>query len=67
MKLYATHFTDDATGKTHARYVGSQTDASKTRVALKKEGFTAIATADVDVPTDKAGLLGYLNSLTDKG
>lgn len=66
MKLYATIYTDGETDKSYTRFVGTQSDASKTRVALKKDGMTAISTDDAEVPTDKAGLIAYLNKLTDK-
>ncbi|WP_025915470.1 hypothetical protein [Herminiimonas sp. CN] len=58
MKLYQTA---GENGDVHARWAGSQADASKQRVALKKEGYRNVQTAEHDVPTDKAGLLGWLN------
>ena len=67
MRLYLTSYIDDQpeTGPSGQRsfYNGTQSDASKSRVALKKEGMRNIETKDVDVPTDKAGLMAYLNTL----
>ena len=45
-------------------YVGTQADAASKRKDLTAEGFARkeITTEDVDVPTDKAGLLAFLNA-----
>ena len=44
-------------------YVVSQADAASTRKRLVDEGFRRadITTTEVDVPTDKTGLLSFLN------
>ena len=67
MKLYKTTAvnlsTDPAVAHTRkAQWTGSQAEASKSRAAMKKDGLKEITTADVDVPTDKAGLLAWLNT-----
>lgn len=45
-------------------WVGSQADAASKRKELTSSGFkrAEIETAEVDVPTDKAGLLSWLNA-----
>jgi len=66
MKLYLTSYIDDTEGRDTAnckQFTGTLSDASKSRVALKKEGMRDIKTEDVDVPTDKTGLMAYLNKL----
>lgn len=65
MRAYLTSYLDDQKNDTIKQGVfhGTQTDASKGRVFLKKNGMRNIETKDVDVPTDKAGLLAYLNTL----
>lgn len=59
MKLYQTTGED---GCVKARWSGSLADASKDRVAMKKEALTNVHTSDQDIPTDKAGLLAWLNT-----
>lgn len=46
-------------------WVGSQTDAAAKRKQLTAEGFTRkeIETEEIDVPTDKAGLMAFLNKM----
>ena len=51
-------------------YAGTQADARKVRIAfeapfksLKPKERPDVAVEEVDVPTDKAGLLAYLNGL----
>lgn len=65
MRLYLTSYLDDQKNDTVLQgvYHGTQSDASRSRVALKKDGMRNIETKDIDVPTDKAGLMGYLNQL----
>ena len=46
-------------------WVGSKAEASSTRAYLvSNKGYKRadITTTEVDVPTDKAGLIGFLNS-----
>lgn len=65
MRLYQTSYLEDQRNATVQRgaFDGTQADASKQRVALKKDGMRNIETREVDVPTDKAGLMAYLNEL----
>lgn len=58
MKLYQT---SGENGDVHARWAGAQADASKHRVAMKKEGFTNVRTSDFEIPTSKIDLLAWLN------
>ena len=46
-------------------WVGTQSDAGKARKELVAEGFkrAEIQTEEVDVPTNKEGLLAFLNAL----
>lgn len=46
------------------KWVGSQSEASSTRRELVEAGFkrVEIETETVSVPTDKLGLIGFLNS-----
>lgn len=53
-------------------FAGTQADARKVRIAfeapfkeLKPKERPDVAVEEVDVPTDKAGLLSYLNRLVD--
>lgn len=63
MKLYRTTYTDDAPSNTliQVRWDGTQSDAAKRRKSLKADGMRSITTTDEAVPTDKPGLLKYLN------
>jgi len=79
MKLYkitrlARTFPNDDLGLELApgrvEYAGTQADARKVRIAfeapfkeLKPKERPDVAVEEVDVPTDKAGLLAYLNHL----
>jgi hypothetical protein len=62
-KIVATRTTDSETPDTETHWVGSQADAAAKRKALLAEGWTRreIETLDVNVPTDKGGLLAFLN------
>ena len=66
MKLYKTTYIDDGAKSAYDEHKeiwhGTQADASKARKVLKIEGMREIATDETDVPTDKAGLLAFLNS-----
>ena len=46
-------------------WAGSQSDAAKARKELIENGFkrTELLTEDIDVPTNKEGLLDFLNGL----
>jgi hypothetical protein len=63
MRLYKTDYRDDEVNEPtdKVKWDGTQADASKRRVSLKKEGYRDIRTEEVDVPTDKAGLMAFLN------
>ena len=65
MRLYKTTFIDDEKACPAPKYDSSAGDASKRRTALKKEGMREIVTVEVDVATDKKGLLAYLNGETN--
>lgn len=54
----------------HRKYAGTQADARKVRIAeeshykdMKPKDRPTVTVEEVDVPTDKAGLLAYLNKL----
>ena len=77
MKLYkitrlARTFPNDELAPGRVEYAGTQADARKVRIAfeapfkeLKPKERPDVAVEEVDVPTDKAGLLAYLNHLVD--
>jgi hypothetical protein len=44
------------------RWDGSLAAASKRRVELKKAGRKQVTTDEVEIPTDKVGLLEWLNA-----
>jgi hypothetical protein len=60
MKFYKTEG-DNKNDVTHYFWDGTQADAAKRRKALKATGYLLVLTEEVEVPTDKAGLLAYLN------
>jgi hypothetical protein len=66
MKLYkqTVVFKNDDGAHTETRWSGSQADASAQRSAWTKAGAKRadITTEEVDVPTDKKGLLAFLNA-----
>lgn len=65
MKLYCTTYIDDEKDDEHyGRSVvwnGTQADQKKAVKALKSDGMRDINPMQVDVPTDKEGLLCFLN------
>lgn len=63
MKLYRITATTEAENKTV--WVGSQSDAGKARKSLIEDGFkrAELVTEEIDVPTNKEGLLAFLNGL----
>lgn len=61
MQLYKTLFTSAASNVEQAKWGGSQTEASKTRAQLKRDGYRVIGTQTVNVPTAKGPLLEWLN------
>ena len=67
MRLYKTNYPDDdATGGASrnelAVWCGTKSDAASDRKRLKVDGMRDIETEEVDVPTDKAGLLTFLST-----
>lgn len=70
MKLYRTNYIDDVlnedkkdtTEMLMSHWSGTQADAALRRKNMKTDGMRQIETIDVDFPTDKAGLLNWLNN-----
>lgn len=66
MKLYCTTYIDDEQPEHLARrqhWSGTQKEAGAVRKDLKAQMFRNINTVEVNVPTDKPGLIAYLNAL----
>ena len=69
MNLYQTKYFDPNSSKgdgslgsaVEAAWSGTQAQASKDRVSLKKNGMMDIETVDTEVPTNKKDLLAFLN------
>lgn len=61
MKLYLIHGNTET--KRFGKWVGTQADAAATRKTFMEEGAkrAELETKEIDVPTDKAGLLEFLN------
>jgi hypothetical protein len=53
---------DDQTLQLRYHWQGTQADAATCRRQLKEAGKKDIETTEIDVPTDKAGLLAWLNA-----
>lgn len=68
MKLYKIVAKPDSSNPadTQTHWVGSQADAASRRKQLVTDGFkrVEIETIEHDIPTDKAGLLAWLNENT---
>lgn len=67
MKLYkttATLVSSDADDKVFHEFASNASDASKARTRLKKASLIKISTEEVDVLTDRASLIVFLNKLT---
>jgi hypothetical protein len=64
MKLY--QITSTMHGVTATRFVGTQAEAASRRATLVSAGAhrADITTTPVEVPTDKVGLLAFLNTQT---
>jgi hypothetical protein len=61
MLIYKTFATPAASSEaSKVSFQGSQTEASKARAQLKRDGFKA-ESQTIEVPTNKAGLLAWLN------
>ena len=63
MKLYKTTSTN-AGGQKYAEFASSADGASKIRTRLKKANHSDIGTKEVDILTDRTGLIIFLNDLT---
>ena len=61
MLLYKTTATDKTTGNTAISFQGSQTESSKARTGAKANNCKA-ESQTIEVPTNKAGLLEWLNA-----
>ena len=63
MKLYAIHTEQGADGEPTTVWAGSQVEAAAARKHLLAQGSKRadLRTYSIDVPTDKAGLLQFLN------
>lgn len=61
MKLYKTSSVSEDT-KTSFFWDGTLAAAATTRKSIKAAGHSEIVSEDVDVPTDKPGLLAWLNA-----
>ena len=65
MKLYRIVAASEKGADIITRWVGTQSDAAKTRKELVADGFkrAELSTEEVDVPTNKEGLIAFLNGL----
>lgn len=66
MKTYLVYTnTADSELESSAKFVGTQADAATERKQLVISGWPRkkITTAEIDVPTDKSGMLSFLNTL----
>lgn len=61
MVLYKTLYTAAASSIEMAIWGASQTDASKARAQLKRDGYKVIGSQTINVPTAKGPLLEWLN------
>lgn len=59
MKLY--RVSSESVGKNVTKWSGTQADSKKDKKAMKDNGNLFIEIEEIDVPTDKAGLLKWLN------
>ena len=77
MKLYkitdpTPHGADGCDGVSKGKFAGSQADARKARIELeaqfkhlKPKDRPEVKVIELDVPTDKKGLIEFLNELVD--
>lgn len=65
MKLYRIDATTGDGQDTVSQFVGTQSAGATLRKELGEQGFKRkdIVTAEVDVPTNKEGLIAFLNDL----
>lgn len=62
MKFYVTRYRDNATGVKRLKWQGTQDDAKQARKVLSASPENSgVETLEFDVPTDKPGLLAFLN------
>jgi hypothetical protein len=64
MKLYFTTYIDDAAEPDDmhkVKWYATQADQKKDAKVLKSDGMRNIEPSAIDVPTDKPGLLSWLN------
>jgi hypothetical protein len=64
MRFYKTEG-DSREGFTLVKWSGSQAAAASDRRALKEDGRIIVETTAIEVPTDKPGLLAWLNENVD--
>lgn len=63
MKLYRVIWIDDDLPERHQhQWMGTQADCRALEKSLRSEMMLSIKTIGVDVPTDKPGLLKWLNT-----
>jgi len=68
MLLYKITFKTKSNGEIHVsnpKWVGSKSDASKKRAKIRSRHDyvpASVETEQIDVPTNKIGLLGFLNN-----
>lgn len=62
MKLYRTQYGTEEDELLHCHWSGTQLAARATRKELKDDGRHEVETEEVDVPTNKEGLLDFLNT-----
>lgn len=60
MKLYCTSG-EVCPGMDELEWTGTQKDAKEVEKQMKARGINFVGTTTVDVPTDKAGLIEFLN------
>ena len=67
-KITALNTSHGDTPDSDVTWVGSLAEASAQRKKLTIDGFARkeIETEEVDVPTDKAGLIGFLNKMRNE-
>ena len=60
MLIYKTTYTNED-GAVITSFQGSQTESSKARSAIKKDGYGKPETATINIPTAKGPLIDWLN------
>ena len=60
MQLYKTTYANED-GSVMTSYQGSQTEASKARTSIKKDGYGKPETQTINIPTAKGPLIEWLN------